>query len=96
VRNLDRFSVGDRVLLDRDSPWSRSHRVAGRIVGTAWLTDTQGHRFSYVVEVAGGQDGFTSSTCLRLFELERLSKRNRDDVNREPPVDWFELEEDKS
>lgn len=32
MRHQDRFSVGDRVLLDRDSPWSRSHRVAGRIV----------------------------------------------------------------
>jgi hypothetical protein len=96
VKNTDRLSVGDRVLVDRESPWSRSHRVAGRIVGTAWLHDIQGQRFSYVVEVAGGQDGFTSTTCLRLFELERLSKRKRDDVNREPPVDWFELEEDQS
>jgi hypothetical protein len=96
VRNPDRFSVGDRVLLDRDSPSSRSHRVAGRIVGTAFIHEGPFQRFSYVVEVAGGQDGFTSATCLRLFELERLSKRSRDDVNREPPVDWFELEEGKS
>lgn len=92
----DPILVGDRVLLDVDRPSSRSHRVAGRVVGTAWTQEGDDHRLSYVVEIAGGRDGFTLPTCRRLLALERLSRRRRDDVNREPPVDWFEILEDES
>jgi hypothetical protein len=95
VKNPHTLLVGDHVVLDAHAPRSRAHLVPGRIVGTAWTLEGDDNRLSYVVEVAGGREGFTSPTCRRLVDIARLSRRSRGETVREAPLDWFDLQEDQ-